>query len=95
MYKRKLALISIWTAVSVFSYSDFSPAESMPQENNPYQFEPDAGSPGAEVAPLDVNAKDEDVPYPAPSSSPQNKEQNYKESTLPPIQPIFYQSTEQ
>ena len=93
MNKRKLALISIWTTVSVISYNDFSPAEKKKKKNNPYQFEADSGSLGAEVAPLYINAKDEDVPY--SSSSPQNKEQNYEKSILPPIQPIFYQSTEQ
>ena len=51
MNKRKLVLISIWTTVSVFSYNDFSPAESQTHKNNPYQFEADSGSLGAEVAP--------------------------------------------
>ena len=67
--------LSVWTTVSVFSSNDFTPPEPQPEPEYIYKFEPDAESPGAEVAPLEVNKKDEDVPNQLPSSSEQTMPQ--------------------
>ena len=78
--------LSVWTTVSVFS------------SNEPeyiYKFEPDAESPGAEVAPLEVNKKDEDVPNQLPSSSEQTMPQKQQEPILLPILPVFSLPAEQ
>ncbi len=95
MKKFITAVLSVWTTVSVFSSSDFTPPESQPEPEYIYKFEPDAGSPGAEVAPLEVNKKDEDVPNQLPSSSKQTLPQNQQEPILLPILPVFSLPAEQ
>lgn len=64
---------SLWTSVSVFSQNDlFSDISVEMKENVPieeYDFEPDEGSPGVEVAPLPVNSQDKDVPYYVPTKN--------------------------
>lgn len=87
--------LSVWTTVSVFSSNDFTPPESNKEPEYIYQFAPDAGSPGAEVAPLEVNKKDEDVPNQLPSSSEQTPPQNQQEPILLPILPVFSLPAEQ
>lgn len=87
--------LSVWTTVSVFSSNDFTPPDPQPEPEYIYKFEPDAESPGAEVAPLEVNKKDEDVPNQLPSSSEQTMPQKQQEPILLPILPVFSLPAEQ
>lgn len=87
--------LSVWTTVSVFSSNDFTPPEPQPEPEYIYKFEPDAESPRAEVAPLEVNKKDEDVPNQLPSSSEQTMPQKQQEPILLPILPVFSLPAEQ
>ena len=93
MKKFIFVLISIWTTISVFSSNDFTPSENQPETI--YPFEPDLESPSVEVAPLEVNKEDEDVPNQLTPSSNQNTQQNRQKPTLLPIQPIFSLPEEQ
>lgn len=83
--------LSVWTTVSVFSSNDFTPPEPQPEPEYIYKFEPDAESPGAEVAPLEVN----NVPNQLPSSSEQTMPQKQQEPILLPILPVFSLPAEQ
>lgn len=60
----RFIVIGLWTSFSVFTYTDLSTKIQNQSLPNEYQFEPDPGNPGVEVAPLDVNSEDEDVPIP-------------------------------
>lgn len=57
-------ILGLWTTFSVFTYTDLSPDMQNQLPSEEYQFKPDPGNPGVEVAPLDVNSQDEDVPFP-------------------------------
>lgn len=60
----RFIILGLWTTFSVFSYTDLSPEMQNQPTYEEYKFEPDPGNPGVEVAPLDVNAQDEDIPFP-------------------------------
>ena len=90
--KLNLAVVAVWSSISVFSSNAFFPQNENEQTDGAYIFEPDADYPNVEVAPLDVNNKDEDVPYP-PSSSDSNTLENG--SISPSAQPVFYPPKEQ
>ena len=60
----------------MFSQTDFYEELRTPETpdtySSPYDFAPDADSPDVEVAPLEVNDKDQDVPYPQGMPDRQN-----------------------
>ena len=92
MKKLNLAVVAVWSSISIFSSSSFFPQTENEQSDGPYVFEPDADSPNVEVAPLDVNKEDEDVPYPPSSSDSDIRENDF---ILPQKQPVFYPPKEQ
>jgi len=66
---KKMAVLfwGLWSSISVFSENGMlSDANIKMRENVPveeYDFAPDEGSRGVEVAPLPVNSQDKNVPY--------------------------------
>ncbi len=66
-----LWLLSIWTSISVFSQTDvfYEKPDGENIQNQEYEFVPDTDSPGVEVAPLEVNSEDEDIPVFVPNSA--------------------------
>lgn len=66
MHKLLVIILSFLSAVTVMAQNDaFEEINTEVQENitePQYNFAPDEGSPGVEVAPLAVNSKDQDVP---------------------------------
>lgn len=74
-----LWVFSIWSSISVFSHTDLYDdlQEQMAQNvhNEEYEFVPDEGSPGVEVAPLKVNSQDQDVPLAKPDLAAKNPQE--------------------
>lgn len=69
MYSVSFLVWSLFSSATIYIQNDMynEPLpleEAATDEDGDYDFAPDVGSPGVEVAPLDVNDKDEDVPYP-------------------------------
>ena len=87
MKKLNLAVVAVWSSISVFSSSSFFQQNENEQSDSPYVFESDSDSPNVKVAPLDVKKKDEDVPYPPSSSDSDTLENDF---ISPLKQPVFY-----
>lgn len=87
MKKLNLAVVAVWSSISVFSSSSFFQQNENEQFDSPYVFESDSDSPNVEVVPLDVKKEDEDVPYPPSSSDSDTLENDF---ISPLKQPVFY-----